>query len=146
MVVTWSVPGDTGDTVNKAFKAKAKAAGSTPLAIGSFKQVSYTSAAASEKKTTTKSASNMASPTAKPLCADARVGPLAGLPCAKLKVYCTNAMFKKKMAKSCPVTCGRCCVDKPTSGLGAKSCAQIKSMCTTPMFRATLRKSCPWLQ
>ena len=82
----------------------------------------------------------------KPLCADARVGPLAGLPCAKLKVYCTNAMFKKKMAKSCPVTCGRCCVDKPTSGLGAKSCAQIKSMCTTPMFRATLRKSCPWLQ
>ena len=59
MVVTWSVPGDTGDTVNKAFKAKAKAAGSTPLAIGSFKQVSYTSAAASEKKTTTKSASNI---------------------------------------------------------------------------------------
>ena len=79
-------------------------------------------------------------------CADARVGPLAGLPCAKLKPYCTNAMFKKNMAKSCPATCGHCCVDKPASGLGSTSCAQVKSVCTTPMFRATLRKSCPWLQ
>ena len=78
-------------------------------------------------------------------CADARVGPLAGLPCAKLKQYCTNAMFAAGMAKSCPATCGHCCTDKPSSGLEAYSCPQVKSMCTNPMFRASLRRTLPGL-
>ena len=50
-------------------------------------------------------------------CADARVGPLAGLPCKQLKQFCTQPVFKAKMAEKCPVTCNaRACGAAAPSG------------------------------